>query len=209
MIDSIIFDLDGTLWDTRKETIEAVNKIADKYNIEEVSEETIENSMGLTDEEVAQKYMPNESEEKRISIFKQMDRENSRYLRSHGGTLYPDVKETLETLNNNYKLFIVSNCGAGYIESFIDYYKFNNLFTDFIAASKENISKTEAMKRLIDTYNLKKPIYVGDTRGDFEYARAANIPFVHAKYGFCPELETEYKINTFSELISCLEGLNS
>lgn len=122
-------------------------------------------------------------------------------------TVYPEVRETLNNLNNYYKLFIVSNCGAGYIESFVDYYKLNNLFKDFIAASKENISKSEAIKRLIENYNLKNPVYVGDTMGDFEHARKANIPFIHAKYGFRPELDSKYKIETFEELTMCLNKI--
>lgn len=205
MIDSIIFDLDGTLWDTRKETLDAVNKIVSKYNLEEIDEKIIESSMGLTDKEVAKIYMPNLSEEKSYNIFKQMDRENIKYLKSHGGILYPKVKETLENLSQKYKLFIVSNCGAGYIESFLEYYKFNNLFIDYIAASKENISKTEAIKRLISIHNLKNPIYIGDTKSDFNYANNARVLFIHARYGFCPELETKYKIDSFEQLNSYLD----
>ena len=207
MIDSIIFDLDGTLWDTRKETMEAVNKIVEKYNIDEISEEVINNAMGHTDEEVSEMYFPNLKKEYRYNIFKELDRENIKYLKTHGGILYPKVKETLEFLSSKYKLFIVSNCGAGYIESFLDYYKFNNLFADFIAASKENISKTAAINKLKETHSLSFPVYVGDTLGDYNYAKGANILFIHAKYGFNPEIDCKYKINNFEELTSYLENI--
>lgn len=208
MIDSIIFDLDGTLWNPKKETLEAVNKVTKKYNIDKVSSKTIKEGMGHTDEEVMEMYMPKLEKEDQRKLFKEMDQTNIKNLRKNGSKLYPNLMETLKELKQNYKLFIISNCGAGYIESFLDHYNLNNIFTEFIAASKENISKTEGMKRLIKKYNLKKPIYVGDTFGDFNYAKDANVLFVHAKYGYAPDLESKYKIDRIDNLPDYINYLN-
>ena len=48
---SIIFDLDGTLWDTTVQVNEVWNKIAKKYNLE-ISSERIKDIMGMTKEEI-------------------------------------------------------------------------------------------------------------------------------------------------------------
>lgn len=205
MIEGIIFDLDGTLWNTLEETFLTVNEVADKYKIDEISEETIKNGMGFSNSELAEKYMPKIKRDDREKIFREMTRNNVNYLNKTGGKLYPKVKETLEDLSFKYKLFIVSNCGAGYIESFLESNSLEYLFKDFIAASRANISKTEAINRLKDEYNLKNVVYVGDTLGDYEYATRAKVPFVHAKYGFNENLECRYKIDRFEELPECLE----
>ncbi|MFR7899958.1 MAG: hypothetical protein ACLU6Y_09110 [Ruminococcus sp.] len=34
------------------------------------------------------------------------------------------------------------------------------------------------------TFDLKDPVYVGDTLGDFNACRKADIPFIFAEYGF-------------------------
>ena len=128
MIDSLIFDLDGTLWDTRNETFEAINEIAKKNDIKEISKDLIEKSMGHNNSEIAEMYMPRLDKKSREEIFDIMEENNVKRLLKSGGIIYPEVIPTLEKLNNNYKLFIVSNCGAGYIESFLDYYNLNHLF---------------------------------------------------------------------------------
>ena len=208
MIDSIIFDLDGTLWNPKKETLEAVNKVTKKYNIDKVSSKTIKDGMGHTDDEVMAMYMPKLDKDNQRKLFKEMDQTNIKNLRKNGSKLYPNLIETLNELKQNYKLFIISNCGEGYIESFLDHYDLNDYFVDIIAASKENISKTEGMKRLIKQYGLKKPIYVGDTLGDFNYAKAANVLFVHAKYGYAKDVESKYKIDRIDNLPKYIELLN-
>lgn len=49
---------------------------------------------------------------------------------------------------------------------------------------------------------LKKPIYVGDTDGDAQSAKVAEIPFVYARYGFGMVEEYDYVIDRFEELLT-------
>lgn len=208
-IDSIIFDLDGTLWDTKLESLGSANSILDKYNLEHIDLTTIKSRMEGTDSEVSKIYMPKLKKDKRNHIYRQMVLNNIDIIKRSGGLLYKEVIDVLNKLALNYKIFIVSNCGDGYIESFLDSYNLNNLFTDFIPASKYNISKTKAINNLIKKYNLKRPVYLGDTYGDYNFAKKANIPFIHAKYGFCPELETKYQIDKISDIYDIIEEINN
>ncbi len=208
-VDSIIFDLDGTLWDTKVETLHSVNDVLDKYDLEHIDLSKIESAMGHTDSEVAKLYMPNLKKEEREHIFREMVISNIDTIKHTGGILYKGVVKTLKKLSSSYKIFIVSNCGDGYIESFLDYYKLNDLFTDFVPASKYNISKTKAINNLINKYNLKCAVYCGDTLGDYNYAKDAGIPFIHAKYGFCPELESTYQIKSINEIFDIIDKISN
>ncbi len=202
---AILFDLDGTLWEVIDTSLESANEIATKYHLNSISRETICKGMGKTLEECALLYMPNVEEEKRIEIMKEMLAHNSEKLARIGGHCYPGIEEVLECLHKDYFLGIVSNCGANYIESFLSSSKLEKYFSDFIAASKEGISKSDAILKIINRNNITSAIYVGDTSKDLEASRKADIPFIHAKYGFEPNLETEYSILELRELPIFLE----
>ena len=53
--------------------------------------------------------------------------------------------------------------------------------------------------------NIKKAIYVGDTEGDREAAKKANIPFIYASYGFGEVSDYDYKIDSISDLKTLCE----
>lgn len=58
-LEMIIFDLDGTLWETTDLTYKSANEIMKKHNIShKITRETIENTMGCTFTEAAKNYMP-------------------------------------------------------------------------------------------------------------------------------------------------------
>ena len=52
---------------------------------------------------------------------------------------------------------------------------------------------------------MKNPVYVGDTQGDADAAKAANVPFIYAKYGFGDVEEFEDKIESFEELLNIIK----
>jgi len=205
-LEMIIFDLDGTLWETTDITYESANEIMRKHNINhEITKEVIAKSMGCSSQETAKNYMPNLDENTRMDLFEEMNILNSKKLLNKGGNLYTNLEEVLDRLKKKYKLAIVSNCGANYIESFLETSKLEKYFDDFIAASKLKISKGEAIKKVMERNNIKNAIYVGDTLKDYEATKIANIEFIHAKYGFERELNFKYSIDDIIELPGILE----
>ena len=206
----IIFDLDGTLWNTEECTYKSVNEVLKKYNIdEEISIEKVRSAMGTTFSETAENYMPYLKKEDREELLQEILDNHILLLSKSGGNVYPNVEKALKELSISYKLAIVSNCAGGYIETFLETSGLEKYFVDFAAAAQLKISKAEAIKKVINENNVNSAIYVGDTQKDFEASQGAEIDFIHAKYGFGKNLEFEYGINSLEELPEILNNIEN
>ncbi|NEU07179.1 HAD family hydrolase [Flavihumibacter sp. R14] len=185
-IDSIIFDLDGTLWDASKTCTRAWNKALGEVRegSTELNESTIRSLSGLKIEVILKEHFGYIPEHDRDKLFKLYQTYEKELMKASGGNLFPNVKQVLNMLSEKYRLFIVSNCLTGYIENFIEFHKLQNLFVDFESSGNTGLPKSENIKLVVARNDLKKPIYVGDTIWDYEAAQTANVPFVYAMYGF-------------------------
>ena len=121
----IIFDMDGTLWDSAAEVAESWNETVKRagYDRKPITVKDIQSVMGKTMDVIARILFPDLEEGERQKLLAQCGEEENDYLRIHGATLYPDIRRTMEQLKKKYHLYIVSNCQSGYIEAFLDYYK--------------------------------------------------------------------------------------
>ena len=202
-VDGLIFDLDGTLWDSTKEVAESWSKILSNYNFDkkEITVEELKPCMGKLLDEIAEMLFPNLDKETQIKVIHECANYENEYIGEHGAKLYDNLENTLKILNKNYKLFIVSNCQDGYIECFFKAHKLDKYFLDYECPGRTGLTKGENIKLIIERNNLKNPIYIGDTEGDMKAAKIADIPFVYAKYGFGSVLNYDYSINSFDELI--------
>lgn len=208
IIEMIIFDLDGTLWNTEDVSYEVVKEIVKKYDfLQEITKDTIAKTMGCTFEETAEMFMPYLEKEKREEILQEMLDKTAEKLTVVGGNLYDGLEEVLIELKKKYKLAIVSNCAAGYIESFLDSANLRKYFEDFAAAAKMKVTKAEAIKAVLERNNIAKAVYVGDTIKDFEASQNAEMDFIQAKYGFGQDLKTEYSVNEITELPNILNDM--
>ncbi len=203
--DGIIFDLDGTMWDTRKPICEAWNIILSRHaeiHRAPIEEADLNDCMGLPMYDIAAKLFPNEEETVRNALMDELCTFENGYLAEKGGILYPHLSETLYALGQKYPLFIVSNCQDGYIESFLSAYLMSDFFKDTECWGRTFLPKGESNKILIERNNLKNPVYVGDTAGDAKSAEDAGIDFIYAAYGFGEVSQDRYvaKIDAFSEL---------
>lgn len=117
---AVIFDLDGTLWETTNSTYLSFNIVAKKHNIKEISEEIIKKNYGNNKVETAELFFPDLNQEEAFKLIEEADDINIKYLSKNGGYTYPGLEEALFRLNIDYDLFIVSNsANKKYIESFL------------------------------------------------------------------------------------------
>lgn len=183
--DGILFDLDGTLWNATARIQEGWNLGRQELGLAPtLTLSQVEDCMGLLIEPLARRLLPELREERlqegiRVCVGHQLA-----CLAGRGGVLYPHVEETLDQLARTHKLFIVSNCVDGYIQSFFAAHGLGRYFTDFECPGRTGKAKAENIALVAHRNGLQKPLYVGDTQGDYDAAAAAGVPFLHAAYGF-------------------------
>lgn len=208
-IDSIIFDLDGTLWDAASTCTKAWNEALKELSYEHVLEDDFIRSVsGLKIEKIFEQHFPFIPKEQHKALITLYRKHEVIYMKELGGDLFPHTKEVLKELQKNYKLFIVSNCSSGYIENFLQFHELQNFFTDFESSGNTGLSKAENIQLIVSRNNLQNPVYIGDTSWDNEAAVSANIPFIYAAYGFGKVDDTKYKINKIVRLPGLLMTLS-
>ena len=206
--DSLIFDMDGTLWDAVDTYAESWNLVFKELNIKKtVTRDQLAKMVGWEGRKVIGILMPEFDEEKRQSIYAAVNQKRREILPVAGGILYDGVKEGLKELSRKYPLFILSNCAKGIIRLFIDWADIDEHITDEMAHGINFMPKQHNIKLLKEKHQLKSPVYIGDTAGDGEESRNAGVPFVFVSYGFGSTEEYDLKFDDFKSLTSYFMSL--
>lgn len=197
---AVIFDLDGTLWDSSVQVIEAWNSIIKKYPETKavVTPEKMATYMGKVLEEISAMLFDDISKDRGLEIMTECSDYELEYLKDHSGVPYEDLEETLKALP--YPLFIVSNCQSGYIETFLECCGLGKYFKDFECSGNTGNPKGENILEIIRRNDIKNAVYVGDTQGDCNASQVAGIPFIFAEYGFGNADRFDKKIKSIKEL---------
>lgn len=197
----LIFDLDGTLWDSINTILPNWNSTIKSFGIDKViTYDEFASYMGKRIEEIADICLPDAPNRREI-MYKCCEGDKD-CIREKGGILYPELEATLTSLKEKYHLFVVSNCDYDYLKTFLDYFSLNEYFDDIEMAGRTGKPKGENIKLIIERNHLDKAMYVGDTQGDCDATKLANIPFIFASYGFGSVDSYDYKISKFSDLLN-------
>lgn len=202
-MDSIIFDVDGTLWDSTEIVAEAwSNYLTNTEHMDtDVSSRRLMGLFGQLLPDIAKALFPELPESEQLRIIDCCCQAEHEALLRKCAPLYPQLEETLDTLSHRFPLFIVSNCQAGYIEVFLKATGFGHYFKGHLCPGDTGMAKADNIMKIRDDFNLKDPVYVGDTLGDFNACRKARVPFIFAEYGFGAVEDPDYRISAPADLM--------
>ena len=202
-MDGIIFDVDGTLWDSTPQVAKSWNRaISEHSDIEmDITPELLKTLFGRPMNVIMEKLFPTLSPEEQLRLGDIcMDYENQ-FLEKEPGTLFEGVYETFQTLADSYPIYIVSNCQCGYIEVFLESCKLQGYIKDHLCFGQTGLPKHETIRQLMKKNHLTDVVYVGDTQGDFDACKNADVPFIFAEYGFGEAPEAKTRITALTDLL--------
>ncbi len=199
----LLFDLDGTLWDSAGPVAESWNEVfrREAPGLPPLTVNDIHNVMGMTMKEISRALYADVRLDRRDEIFDECCTYEVEYLYTHCGTLYPDFRSAMETLRTmGYELAVVSNCQQGYIDAFLASSGARALFLDYEEWGRTGLPKGENIRLVMARNGYSRGVYIGDTKKDQEAAVLAGIPFIHAAYGFGTAEKPEGVIRSLAEL---------
>jgi phosphoglycolate phosphatase len=207
-VDALIFDLDGTLWDTCESCALAWNEVLTRHAIEfrTIVANDVRAVAGRPHDQCIRDTFVGLDEQQLQLLSSETALADNDMIERFGGVLYPGVPEGLDALARSHPLYIVSNCQVGYIELFLRFSGLAGLFRDFECWGNTGRPKADNLRSVIDRNRLAHPWFIGDAAGDEDAARINGVPFVHAAYGFGQCQEAVLRLREFQDLPRTLHG---
>ncbi len=203
--ESLIFDIDGTLWDSRALVAEGYNIQLKAEGLEHlcVDAERLRSLFGKVMTEIADELFPEFPEQERYALMDRCMKTENDYLFANECKIgYPKVKETMEVLAKKYRLFIVSNAQRGYPELCIQKLGLEDYIQGHLCFGDTGTSKGKTIRSLMERHNITNCAYIGDTQGDYEATVEADVPFLWAAYGFGTPDGYDGKLDAFEDLLN-------
>ena len=208
MMESLIFDIDGTLWDSRQLVAEGYNLQLRDEGLERlfVDAGRLKQLFGKVMSEIADQLFPEFPPRERYALMERCMAREKRYLWEMPCEIgYPGVAETLERLAKHRRLFIVSNCEKGYPELCMNKLGLTPWISGHLCFGDTGTGKGRTIRTLMERYGISSAVYIGDTQGDYEATLEAGLPFVWADYGFGVPQGYDFRIHEIGDLIRLVQ----
>ena len=199
--DSLILDMDGTLWDNVNTYVMSWNAAFKNYGHSVlVNRENLMGLMGKEARQILNVLLPDVPVAEQDVLFDDVIVQYTNLIPTMKPVIYPGVMEGLERLHTKYKLFLLSNCEEGGLVNFMDYTNTKHLFLDYMEHGQNGMPKNYNLNLLKNKHDLQNPVYIGDTDSDRRESELAGVPFVFVTYGFGKTEHYNIQFNTFGEL---------
>lgn len=206
---SIIFDIDGTLWNTTEVVATAWNKALRKVDLPElrsltVTAQMLQKEFGKPMDVIADHLFGAIDPDAKAAMLELCcEYEHEELENCEEDLTYPGVRETIQELSKENDLYIVSNCQDGYIEQVIRKNQLEPYIKDYECFGRTGLQKDGNIRLVLERNQISEEdaFYVGDIMGDYIATKKAGLAFIHAAYGFGQVEEAEYVIHSMPELL--------
>lgn len=183
----VIFDLDGTLYQTRETCLPTLREACEKFHLAPTSED-IKSLLCTTTDAFLNKLAPDMPLDQK-NEFKNYMKWREIELVKEQGQLFPYIKEMLLSLvADGEKLAVCSMGSREYVEAVLKRCGIWDCFS-FVAHRVNGLSKSESLGNLLEQTGVspRECLMIGDSLGDLTAAKQYDIPFIGVEYGYGTE----------------------
>lgn len=186
--DLIVFDLDGTLFDTRRSIINSIKHMLLTENIRKLTDEEVRTFLGPPLEASMKRYYP-ELPEEEINRLIEVYRKHYVEVELLNTNLYDGMDEVLKTLKSEgYKVALGTYKNIRCVTPLFDHFDITKYF-DALKGTEDGheYTKVQIIQHAIEACGIKKlnkVCMIGDTEHDFRGAIQCGIDFIGMTYGF-------------------------
>ncbi len=199
----VIFDIDGTLFQTELVTVPAVQRTFVAFGLPEPDAATICSFFGRPNEEY-EAWLGELAGPEQAAAIVEATNELELELIGSEGKLYSGVREMLDTLRTQgYALAICSNGPDSYVERFIDAHMARAHFDLIRTRGTTYSGKHDMLADILRVHSARPAIMVGDRGDDVSAAHACGIPAIVTEYGFGQDEElrrADARVSSASEI---------
>lgn len=211
---AIIFDMDGTLFQTNLILEPALEQTfhylrengqwSDDTPIEQYRQ-----IMGVPLNVVWETLCPQYSDEQREQINEYFQQALIDQIQQGNGALYAGVESTLQKLSANHSLYIASNGQTAYLQAIVAYYRLdrwikNTYSIDCISTN----NKSDLVRQIMKEQQIHSGFVVGDRASDFHAALDNNLTSIAVNFDFAQEDEMKmahFIVDDFTHILYCIK----
>lgn len=206
MMRVVIFDMDGTLVDTKRDITISINYVREKnYSLPPLSEEFIVEAINMHERNLPKLFYETD-------VYHKSDRD---VFEEHYHTqcvqnplLYDGIHETLRRLSaSDVKLSVATNAPTQFAKRILSHLDIDGFFDVIIGADEVNASKPDPkmIEYILLHYAFEKDRdkawMIGDNSKDIISAQKAGIDSLFATWGFSPKSTYEWSVHKPEEIL--------
>ncbi|MCG3418582.1 HAD family hydrolase [Oceanobacillus jordanicus] len=218
MSQSLIFDMDGTLFQTDKilelslDDTFAYLRSKSEWNADTPIDKYRE-IMGVPLPKVWVALLPDHSRKVREEVDAYFLERLVENIRNGNGSLYPNVKEVFRHLKeNDCSIYIASNGLVEYLKAIVKHYNLDHWVTETFSIQQiDSLNKSDLVQSIIKKYDITKGAVIGDRLSDINAAKDNGLVSIGCNFDFAQEGElsqADFVIDDLIELQTLLPNIS-
>jgi phosphoglycolate phosphatase len=190
--DLCIFDLDGTLIDTRKDITAAANDMLDRYGLKKKSVDEVTGYVGDGISKLVERCLKGSGVDLRKAVPVFVKAYESRHLENTKP--YQGVDQLLDRLKDKFNA-VLTNKAYKFSKSIMDALQLSRYFSVIVGGDsvKERKPSPEGIEYILKQSGIdkKRAVMIGDGKNDIFTAKNAGVASAYVTYGFSKGLSIE------------------
>ena len=213
-LNSVVFDLDGTLLDTLGDLRDSVNFALEKNNLPKRTTEEIRSFVGNGIRVLIELSVP---ENTPVEITDKCFQDFKEYYKDHSAILtkpYDDIIDLMKALKSKgVKISVVSNKADFAVKALMEDY-FSGLY-DCAYGERSGVPRKPEPDGVLESIRemgaeIKNTVYIGDSEVDVITSKNAGLPCIAVTWGFrdkkvLEDLNPEYIVDRPEEILNIIE----